>query len=53
MVFGVVLFMFSDTMIAVNKFKFPLECSGLIILSIYWLAITLIANAGLMISKRI
>lgn len=48
---GVLLFMFSDSMIAVNKFKTPFELSGLVILSTYWLAITLIANAGVLILK--
>ena len=43
---AVLLFMFSDTMIAINKFKSPFEWSGLIILSTYWLSISLIANAS-------
>ena len=42
---GAVLFMFSDSIIAVNKFKTPFELSGAVILSSYWLAITLIANS--------
>ncbi|MCL6267363.1 lysoplasmalogenase [Flagellimonas myxillae] len=41
---AVMLFMFSDTMIAVNKFKAPFKWSGLVILSTYWLSIALIAN---------
>ena len=49
---GVVLFMFSDSMIAVNKFKTPFALSGVVILSTYWLAITLIANAGVRFSKK-
>lgn len=50
---AVLLFMFSDTIIAVNKFKFPIKLSGLIILSTYWLSISLIANASyLILSKK-
>ncbi|WP_420320737.1 lysoplasmalogenase [Flagellimonas sp.] len=43
---AVLLFMFSDTIIAINKFKTPFKLSGLIILSTYWLSISLIANAS-------
>lgn len=50
--FGVALFMLSDSMIAIDKFKAPFELSGLVILSTYWLAIALIANAGTMILKN-
>ena len=42
---GALLFVFSDSMISVNKFLIPFELSGLLILSTYWLAITIIANA--------
>ncbi|WP_431174231.1 lysoplasmalogenase [Flagellimonas flava] len=42
---AVFLFMFSDTMIAVNKFKSPFPLSGVVILSTYWMSIALIANA--------
>ena len=38
------LFVFSDTIIAVNKFLIPFELSGPVILSTYWLSIALIAN---------
>lgn len=51
--FGVVLFMFSDSMIAIDKFKVPFEFSGVVILSTYWLAIALIANAGVKIFEEI
>lgn len=50
---GALLFMFSDALIAINKFKNPFELSGMLILSTYWLAITLIANGSSMHSKRI
>jgi len=40
-----VLFVFSDTMIAVNKFIQPFDLSSVLILSTYWLSITIIANA--------
>ncbi|MGW9684394.1 lysoplasmalogenase [Flagellimonas sp. 2504JD1-5] len=43
---AVLLFMFSDTMIAINKFKTPFKLSGPIILSTYWLSISLITNAS-------
>ena len=42
---AVFLFMFSDMMIAVNKFKSPFPLSGVVILSTYWISIALIANA--------
>lgn len=48
---GALFFMFSDSLIAVNKFKTPFELSGVVILSTYWLAITLIANGGSMYFK--
>ncbi len=40
-----VLFVFSDTMIAVNKFVQPFDLSSVLILSTYWLSISIIANA--------
>lgn len=49
---GVLLFMFSDSMIAVNKFKLSFEYAGLVILSTYWLAIALIANAGVRVLRN-
>jgi uncharacterized membrane protein YhhN len=42
---GALLFVFSDSVICINKFLFPFELSGLVILSSYWLAIAMIANA--------
>ena len=42
---GALLFVFSDSMISVNKFLLPFELSGLVILSSYWLGITMLANA--------
>ncbi|MEZ4809714.1 MAG: lysoplasmalogenase [Allomuricauda sp.] len=42
---AVLLFMFSDTMIAIDKFKSPFHWSGPIILGTYWLSIALIAHA--------
>ena len=49
---AVVLFMFSDSMIAVNKFKSPFSLAGPIILSTYWLSIALIANATHKITSK-
>ncbi|WP_420603693.1 lysoplasmalogenase [Flagellimonas sp.] len=46
---AVLLFMFSDTMIAINKFKSPFNLSGLVILSTYWMSIALISNASYLI----
>jgi len=48
---GVGFFLFSDSMIAGDKFKAPFELSGVVILSTYWLAITLIANSAYRITK--
>ncbi|SHG55209.1 Uncharacterized membrane protein YhhN [Flagellimonas flava] len=48
---AVFLFMFSDTMIAVNKFKSPFPLSGVVVLGTYWMSITLIANAAFLILK--
>ncbi|MDF0714965.1 lysoplasmalogenase [Muricauda sp. 334s03] len=43
---AVLLFMFSDTMIAISKFKSDFDYSSIIILGTYWLSIGLIANAA-------
>jgi len=43
---AVLLFMFSDTMIAISKFKTDFDYSSIVILSTYWLSIGLIANAA-------
>lgn len=40
------LFIISDALLAINGFKTPFAYSGLFILSTYWAAITLFANAG-------
>ena len=40
------LFMFSDTMIAISKFKTDFDYSSIVILSTYWMSIGLIANAA-------
>lgn len=42
---AVLLFMFSDTMIAISKFKTDFDYSSIVILSTYWMSIGLIANA--------
>ncbi len=39
-----VLFVVSDSVIAANKFLIPFAASGILILSFYWLSITLLAN---------
>ena len=48
---GALLFVFSDSAICVNKFLYPFELSGLVILSSYWLAIAMIANAISLLSQ--
>lgn len=48
---AVLLFMLSDTLIAIAKFKAPFAYSSLLILGTYWLSIGLIANATYSITK--
>jgi uncharacterized membrane protein YhhN len=43
---GGVLFILSDALLGINAFKEPFALSGLFILSTYWGALTLLANAG-------
>ncbi len=43
---AVLLFLFSDAIIALNKFKYPFALSGLVILSTYWLSISIIADSA-------
>ena len=43
---GGVLFILSDALLGINAFKAPFALSGLFILSTYWAALTLLANAG-------
>ena len=40
-----ILFMLSDTIIAINKFLHPFSFSQVVILTTYWVSISLIANA--------
>ena len=42
---AVLLFMTSDTLLAINKFKEPFAYASLLILGTYWLSIGLLANA--------
>lgn len=50
---AVLLFMLSDTLIAIAKFKAPFAYSSLLILGTYWLSIGLIANASFrMVSEK-
>ena len=48
---AVVLFMFSDAMIALNKFKFSFNLSSLLILWTYWTSIFLIARSTCLMMK--
>ena len=43
---AVVLFLFSDAILALDKFYIPFAYSGVLILSTYWMAITIIAVSG-------
>ncbi|GLR19515.1 lysoplasmalogenase [Portibacter lacus] len=52
MAIGAACFIFSDAMIALNKFKFAFEMAPLVILASYWLAIVLLANAACLISEK-
>lgn len=49
---GALLFTFSDSIIAYNKFVQSFKLSGAIILSTYWVAITLFAYSTLSIEER-
>lgn len=46
---SVVLFLISDSTLALNKFKVPFEASRVIVLATYWLSIALLANSTTMI----
>lgn len=48
---GVILFMISDSILAINKFKEPIPLSSLWILTTYWGAILLLANSTSGIKK--
>ncbi len=45
MAMGVLFFMFSDTLLAIAKFKTPFYLSGALILATYWMSVSFIANA--------
>jgi len=49
---AVVLFLFSDAVLALNKFYIPFAYSGVLILSTYWLAICLIALSASKATKE-
>ena len=51
-VFGAILFMISDSVIALNKFVYSFELSNLVILSTYWVAIFFLAKSATM-RKRV
>jgi len=48
---GVLFFIASDSILALNKFKLPFSLAGPLILATYWLAIALLANATNHIEK--
>ena len=43
---GVTLFLFSDTLIALDKFYFSFSIAGILILISYWFAVFLIAQSA-------
>lgn len=43
---GGMLFILSDALLGINAFKQPFAFSGIFILSTYWAALTILANAG-------
>ena len=49
---AVLLFLFSDSMIAFSKFKVSFSWSGLLVLATYWLSISLLANASVLIDEE-
>lgn len=48
---GVLLFLLSDSILALNKFIAPFDWSGILVLSTYWAAVALLANAVVVISN--
>ncbi len=50
---GAVLFLVSDSILAFNKFVTPFDYSGLLILSTYWLAISLFALSTVRENKKV
>jgi uncharacterized membrane protein YhhN len=50
---GVLLFLLSDSILALNKFVAPFDWSGILVLSTYWAAVALIANAVVVISNEV
>lgn len=49
---GVVLFLLSDSILALNKFVVPFQLSGFMILTTYWLAVSLLANATVYVVEQ-
>ena len=49
---GVLLFLLSDSILALNKFVVPFDWSGVVVLSTYWAAVALLANAVVAISNE-
>jgi uncharacterized membrane protein YhhN len=43
---GVSLFLFSDALIAIDKFYYPFSIAGILILVTYWTAVFLIAKSA-------
>ena len=48
---AVVLFLVSDSIIALDKFKMAFEASGLLVLATYWISISILANSTNEIEK--
>ena len=49
---AVILFLISDSILAFNKFKMHFDYSGILILTTYWLSISLLANSTLFLKDQ-
>lgn len=49
---AVILFMISDSVIAINKFLFPFAASSAVVLPSYWLSIGMLAYSAILLKKE-
>ncbi len=49
---GAILFLLSDAVLAFNKFVLAFSWSGILVLTTYWLAVALLANASIYLTQR-
>ncbi|MEO0367884.1 MAG: lysoplasmalogenase [Pseudomonadota bacterium] len=50
---GALVFLASDTALAINRFAFPFVLAPFVVLSLYWLALTLIVNGAVLKSQGV